>query len=279
MATGGGSLAVIESVAQAVDIFANLKRAPEEYIVFRGHADQGWKLQPLIRRSPDAVKSRENELVRELIAVAPSEFRDDDTMFDRLVRMQHFGLPTRLLDTTSNPLVALYFASEEADGEDGAVVTMLNSFKQRKYFDSDTVSCLSHLSNLTQDERQIIERTTATTQSKFNELLPVDRLVQFIRTEKPSFRAAIRRGDLFSRIHVVPKMNNKRIVAQSGSFIIFGLKKIPTVRVGIRVDRILVKASAKKNIRSVLESLGIHESSMFPELDKAAANVVRRCGA
>nr|WP_257627200.1 FRG domain-containing protein [Enterobacter roggenkampii] len=24
-------------------------------------------------------------------------------MFDRLVRMQHFGLPTRLLDVTSNP--------------------------------------------------------------------------------------------------------------------------------------------------------------------------------
>jgi hypothetical protein len=29
-------------------------------------------------------------------------------MFDKLVRMQHFGLPTRLLDVSLNALVALY---------------------------------------------------------------------------------------------------------------------------------------------------------------------------
>jgi len=39
-------------------------------------------------------------------------------MFDRLVRMQHFELPTRLLDATTNPLVALYFASAEYEEND-----------------------------------------------------------------------------------------------------------------------------------------------------------------
>lgn len=269
----------IQSVGEAVEALSKLPRRQDEFLVFRGHADYAWKLNCKIARAQDRVKEREGEIARELVAVAPAQFRDDSTMFDRLVRMQHFGLPTRLLDTTSNPLVALYFACQEAEDEaDGAVVLLRDELSRRKYYDSDTVSCLTNLANLSAEEKSSIEETRARTIPSFNKIQAVDRLLQFIRAEKPSFRPRIRRLDLFSRVHVIPKMNNPRIVAQSGSFVVFGLnwRKIPNFRIPIRVQRLRVAAAAKGDIRRELANLGITESALFPELDKAASYIVRR---
>ena len=53
----------------------------------------------------------EKRVVRKMISVQPHEFASDETMFDKLVRMQHFGLPTRLLDVSRNALVALFFGN------------------------------------------------------------------------------------------------------------------------------------------------------------------------
>ncbi|WP_163555038.1 FRG domain-containing protein, partial [Klebsiella pneumoniae] len=71
-------------------------------------------------------------------------FSSDHSMFDRLVRMQHFGLPTRLMDVSRNPLVALYFATDPGTGAqtDGMVTAFAIPEGREKYFDSDSVSCL-----------------------------------------------------------------------------------------------------------------------------------------
>lgn len=61
-----------------------------------------------------------------MMHVHPDEFLGN--RFDSLVKMQHFGMPTRLLDTTTNPLVALYFAceSEKQTNKDGVVYMFPN---------------------------------------------------------------------------------------------------------------------------------------------------------
>ena len=62
--------------------------------------------------------------------------RGDLSDIDLLALSQHFGAPTRLLDWTSNPLVALYFSifSSESidDTNDGIVYVYRSKPNERK---------------------------------------------------------------------------------------------------------------------------------------------------
>ena len=73
---------------------------------------------------------------------------------EKLSKMQHYGVPTRLLDVTTNALVALYFACENNFREDGAVFLIRANSSQIKQFDSDTISILSSLPRFTEYEKK-----------------------------------------------------------------------------------------------------------------------------
>jgi len=126
--------------------------------VYRGHPNRSYTLKPTIFRSA-AQMANEHLLLRDLVAMHPDQFASDTSALEMLVRMQHYSLPTRLLDATWNPLVSLYFAaqpkkvrvfrpgtkvrvSRDADGE---VVRFIVDKKLVRYFDSDTVSCVANL--------------------------------------------------------------------------------------------------------------------------------------
>lgn len=52
--------------------------------------------------------SIEHNLMQIPLQRIPMEFKDFDNMFDIMAKYQHYGMCTRLLDLTTNPLVALY---------------------------------------------------------------------------------------------------------------------------------------------------------------------------
>lgn len=149
-----------DGIQSLTDLFKLLGKSPPGDRVlnlYRGHPDKAHTLRPSIFRKKE-YRRVERNILRELIAIQPNEFREDKTAFEQLVRMQHYGLPTRLLDLTYNPLVGLYFACWKDDKKDGEFIRFELAKSTIRYFDSDTVSCVANLSNLTGRERDEIRR-------------------------------------------------------------------------------------------------------------------------
>jgi hypothetical protein len=214
--------------------------------------------------------------VRDLIAEHPQEFQTDGTMLERLARMQHYSLPTRLLDLTANPLVALYFACRDDQKKKGEVVVLTIKKTLIKYFDSDTASCIANLAQLSPLEKKKIDLTLAP--ESFNETMEVLRLVQFVREEKPYFTATVRPADLAKALFVKPKFNSRRIAAQAGAFLLFGIRSDLATQPesGIAIDRITIHAGDKAAILKELAILGFNESTLFPEIESAARHIRSR---
>jgi FRG domain len=118
----------------AVRKISAYQKATESRFVWRGVVDADWGLHSsLVRRYrdtnggqvPDERHLRDFEL--EVIGEAQDWGLDWHAAGGRLAALellaalQHYGIPTRLLDFSFNPFIALWFAVEKDDGSDGRV--------------------------------------------------------------------------------------------------------------------------------------------------------------
>ena len=205
-------------------------------LYFRGERNDTWELRPSVMRpSADGefrLRTREGEMLRDLISRWPQDFSGMTTALEQLVVAQHHGLKTRLLDVTRNPCVALFSACDERDRsgmyEENKMDGRLHVFgvpqSMVKPFDSDTVSIIANFAKLERHYQSLLLGKTLDVilnESSDSGIKPLysegmRRLRHLVRQEKPQFEIDPR--DFFRVFVVKPKQSFERIRAQEGAF-------------------------------------------------------------
>lgn len=274
---------IISDVGSYLNEVLKLEFGESEEVFYRGHSDFRYELTPSIyRKSVEGnfrYRQNESEMIKELLTVQPAEFMGDRYMLDKLVRMQHYGLPTRLLDVTTNPLIALYFACSSIKSEngvevDGNVIIMKTPKNQIKFFDSDTVSCIANLSRLPEHQKKLLDYNLE--KDLFNSTDACEQLLHLIKDEKSYFKHIIEPQDLKRIILVKGRMTNPRINSQSGAFLIFGEDAVlpETGYSDLKISKFRI--GNKGAIMEQLARFGINESTVYPGIEKAAGEIAKK---
>lgn len=212
---------------------------------WRGQADSNWKLTPGIFRCGNEKKENNISVLFRLKAKARfSNCPNSDDPFPWLFLMQHYRLPTRLLDWTESPLVALYFAVENVKEDDkDSVIWALQPYN----LNSDQINTEEILSPGNLEVKPIFKEAF-----RVNEKNP-DRRIVAVHTEQIDVRQLVQQSEF--TIHGSPTPMEDLIENEK------------------YLGKILVPSSAKKDLRLMLDIFGITRSYLFPDLENLSAEL------
>lgn len=220
---------------------------------------------------------KESEAYHSLLLEYPEEFDNKTDHLGTLAKMQHYGLHTRLLDVSGNILVSLYFAANSNPNIDGYVEVFRVKKTEILTHNSDKalmLSCLPCFDDKTQNEiKKFCEHNKGKIdESKIKGNEAMVRFLHEVRGEYPAFECAIIGEHLLNSYFVRANKNNQRMKVQDGYFIIHGLDKSRSERMieNHRVMKLIIKSNAKEEIMSDLRMMGIHDDTIYPDLERTA---------
>jgi hypothetical protein len=239
-----------------------------DFIWFRGVDDVKYTPTPGLFWRKFKKKDSESSLVHDFLvtykAILGSQVL---SAWELYFLMQHHGLPTRLLDWTKSPLMALYFALERNPDFEGKRVVwvmnpaQLNNVSLRGEY---AVFCPSEF-------RSKIIVLPGGSKLNLDSYLP-SALDETDAEDYPDFPMAIE-----------PPLCNARILAQSGSFTIHGNEKHTILKAFERVEekkrqfgRIVIPGKKARNLMlHFLYSMGIKEETVYQDLDSLSKRIIR----
>jgi len=237
-------------------------------LFYRGQSGEYKTFPPTIARDAGYAQN-EAKIYEEAISMAKEEeFSGLHFPIERLSKMQHYGFPTRLIDVTSNFLLALYFAVEEINNVSfGNVYVYIADGHDMESDQVQVLSLLATIPELSVDE--VIQ--------KYEELYDVtlSRSQVLEYCDKPVF---------MSYSESLGK-SNPRLHNQKGTFLICGNKvvddgissEIQSLDIYYPMDVIRIPYEYKERILNELDlKYGINESIIYPELPSIADYIKRK---
>ncbi|SFV06476.1 FRG domain-containing protein [Pseudoduganella namucuonensis] len=222
---------------------------------FRGQKDAGWPLLTSLSRYLSAyIPDRNSWRLREERAIRifrrkAHNYLGDPSVLDNELRclalMQHHGAPTRLLDFTKSPFVAVFFALEHATSD--AAVYALNTPR---------LWAAAPRGKPDMNRDGIDPRVPG----------------NFTRLFQPNTNAIIWTGE--------PTEMDRRLVAQSGTLVVPGMLDKPLDEIlldygdsGALLKKILLPQAMRDEAMKALYRMNITNATLFPDLDGLARSI------
>lgn len=278
----------IDSVSSFISAVKNLKESADGTstdIYFRGQDAEFWDIEPSIFRN--GMLSIEHKLMQIPLQKIPIEFKEFHTVFDIMTKYQHYGMCTRLLDLTTNPLVALYFACKQ-HGNETYINDGVEEFHEpygvvyftRNYYPSlptdIEVQIVSALAKYDLTKENTVEEVL--TKLKRDRIIDDETKSKWL--QKDGFSEFV--NIIQKNYMVTPTYTNERLRKQSGIFLLASLFTVSSgadisksvisksrndLRKEFEKEFFFVRGENKKEILKELDLYNINEATLFPELE------------
>jgi len=232
------------TINDLLELVSQFVQCHQRKVWFRGHGVSTWELLPGVKRPPYNVPKHEQYMATQFYIEASKRMKTlPQDRAGWICLMQHYGLPTRLLDWTESPLVALYFAvsKDQYDQADGA---------------------LWLLAPIELNDKQ-----------GYGSYLPPINYETILERIEPAFKDYLVSSD--DIIACCSVENDLRMYVQQAAYTIHG-SDAPLENLAQGSDilaKLTIPAREKPRLQSELEILGFKLSTVFPDTEHVSSEI------